>query len=42
MARIDIDDIDRAILRALQQNADYSMADLGNLVGLDSRMSFCF
>lgn len=34
MARIDIDDIDRAILRALQQNADYSMADLGNLVGL--------
>jgi Lrp/AsnC family transcriptional regulator len=33
-SKIDIDDIDRAILRALQQNADYSMADLGNLVGL--------
>lgn len=34
MARVDIDEIDKAILRALQQNADYSMADLGNLVGL--------
>ncbi|MBK8186121.1 MAG: Lrp/AsnC family transcriptional regulator [Cellvibrio sp.] len=34
MSRVEIDDIDRAILRALQQNADYSMADLGNLVGL--------
>lgn len=32
--KVEIDDIDRAILRALQQNADYSMADLGNLVGL--------
>lgn len=32
--KVDIDDIDRAILRALQQNADYSMADLGTLVGL--------
>jgi Lrp/AsnC family transcriptional regulator len=34
VSKVDIDDIDRAILRALQQNADYSMADLGNLVGL--------
>jgi len=33
-AKVELDDIDRAILRALQQNADYSMADLGNLVGL--------
>ncbi|MGD8174395.1 Lrp/AsnC family transcriptional regulator [Marinimicrobium sp. ARAG 43.8] len=31
---IDLDDYDRKILRALQGSADYSMADLGNLVGL--------
>lgn len=35
MARvIDLDEYDRKILRALQENADYSMADLGNLIGL--------
>ncbi|WP_081665790.1 Lrp/AsnC family transcriptional regulator [Marinimicrobium sp. LS-A18] len=31
---IDLDDYDRKILRALQGSADYSMADLGNLIGL--------
>jgi|SRR5690554_4144267 len=31
---VDLDDFDRKILRALQENADYSMADLGNLIGL--------
>ncbi len=31
---VDLDDFDRKILRALQGNADYSMADLGNLIGL--------
>ncbi len=31
---IDLDDYDRKILRALQASADYSMADLGNLIGL--------
>ncbi len=31
---IDIDDYDRKILRALQENADYSMAELGEKVGL--------
>lgn len=30
----DLDDFDRKILRALQTSADYSMADLGNLIGL--------
>ncbi len=30
----DIDDYDRKILRALQENADYSMAELGEKVGL--------
>lgn len=29
-----LDDYDRRILRALQANANYSMAELGNLVGL--------
>lgn len=29
-----LDDYDRRILRALQANASYSMAELGNLVGL--------
>jgi Lrp/AsnC family transcriptional regulator len=31
---VDLDEFDRKILRALQENADYSMADLGNLIGL--------
>lgn len=31
---LELDDFDRKILRALQENADYSMADLGNLIGL--------
>ena len=31
---VDLDDFDRKILRALQENGDYSMADLGNLIGL--------
>lgn len=31
---VELDDFDRKILRALQVNADYSMADLGNLIGL--------
>ncbi|WKD51494.1 Lrp/AsnC family transcriptional regulator [Microbulbifer spongiae] len=30
----DMDDFDRKILRALQENADYSMAELGDKVGL--------
>lgn len=30
----ELDDFDRKILRALQASADYSMADLGNLIGL--------
>lgn len=33
-AKIDLDEYDRKILRALQQNADISMADLGTLIGL--------
>lgn len=31
---VDLDEFDRKILRALQENADYSMADLGTHVGL--------
>lgn len=31
---IDLDDFDKKILRALQENGDYSMADLGALIGL--------
>ncbi len=31
---IELDEYDRKILRALQENADYSMTDLGNLIGL--------
>lgn len=31
---IELDDFDRKILRALQENGDYSMADLGSLIGL--------
>ena len=31
---VDLDDYDRNILRALQQNADYSMAELGTMIGL--------
>nr|WP_317932776.1 Lrp/AsnC family transcriptional regulator [Halioxenophilus sp. WMMB6] len=31
---MEIDDYDRKILRALQENADYSMAELGEKVGL--------
>jgi len=31
---VELDDYDRKILRALQENADYSMADLGNMIGL--------
>ncbi len=31
---VELDEFDRKILRALQENGDYSMADLGNLVGL--------
>jgi len=30
----ELDDFDRKILRALQASADYSMADLGSLIGL--------
>ncbi len=30
----ELDDFDRKILRALQENADYSMAELGDIVGL--------
>jgi Lrp/AsnC family transcriptional regulator len=33
-ATIDLDDFDLKILRALQENADYSMAELGAKVGL--------
>lgn len=32
--KVELDEYDRKILRALQQNADISMADLGNLIGL--------
>lgn len=31
---VELDEYDRKILRALQENADYSMADLGNMIGL--------
>ncbi|HWV16010.1 MAG TPA: Lrp/AsnC family transcriptional regulator [Cellvibrio sp.] len=31
---VELDDYDRKILRALQANADISMADLGSLIGL--------
>lgn len=31
---VELDEYDRKILRALQENADFSMADLGNLIGL--------
>jgi len=31
---VELDEYDRKILRALQENADYSMSDLGNLIGL--------
>lgn len=31
---LELDEYDRKILRALQKNADYSMAELGNLIGL--------
>lgn len=31
---VELDEYDRKILRALQENGDYSMADLGNLIGL--------
>lgn len=31
---IELDEYDRKILRALQENADYSMTELGNLIGL--------
>lgn len=31
---LELDEYDKKILRALQENADYSMADLGNIVGL--------
>lgn len=34
MARIDLDEFDRKILRALQENADISVTDLGALIGL--------
>jgi Lrp/AsnC family transcriptional regulator len=33
-AKIELDEFDRNILRALQENADVSMADLGGLIGL--------
>ena len=33
-ASIDLDEYDLKILRTLQENADYSMAELGELVGL--------
>jgi Lrp/AsnC family transcriptional regulator len=33
-AAIELDEFDRKILRILQQNADYSMAELGEKVGL--------
>lgn len=32
--RVDLDEYDRKILRALQENADISMTDLGVLIGL--------
>lgn len=32
--KVELDEYDRKILRALQENADISMADLGNLIGL--------
>jgi Lrp/AsnC family transcriptional regulator len=32
--KVELDEYDRKILRALQENADFSMADLGSLVGL--------
>jgi Lrp/AsnC family transcriptional regulator len=31
---VELDEYDRKILRALQENADYSMADLGAMIGL--------
>jgi len=34
VSKVELDDYDRKILRALQENADFSMADLGNLIGL--------
>lgn len=33
-SNVELDEYDRKILRALQENADFSMADLGNLIGL--------
>lgn len=33
-AKVELDEFDRKILRALQANADHSMADLGSLIGL--------
>ncbi len=32
--KVELDEYDRKILRALQENADLSMADLGGLIGL--------
>ena len=32
--KVELDEYDRKILRALQEDADISMADLGNLIGL--------
>jgi Lrp/AsnC family transcriptional regulator len=34
MPHIDLDEFDRKILRALQENADISVTDLGSLIGL--------
>lgn len=34
VSKVELDEYDRKILRALQENADYSMADLGALIGL--------
>jgi Lrp/AsnC family transcriptional regulator len=34
LSKVELDEYDRKILRALQENADISMADLGNLIGL--------
>ena len=34
VSKVELDEYDRKILRALQENADFSMADLGNLIGL--------
>ncbi|MDQ2077167.1 Lrp/AsnC family transcriptional regulator [Marinimicrobium sp. ABcell2] len=34
VASVELDEFDRRILRALQANADHSMADLGGLIGL--------